>query len=124
VGGRPDDRRRRKKIARTNETGIRWLESPLDHRYVRVAAFHSRSPVRRPRQRKGATRVVGYSVVARAKGADRYERRMFVVHERDPWRFDGAPAEAVDPLTVAPNERGRRTERATTFAKTVVVIDP
>jgi len=105
-----------------HEDGIVWLEPPERFPYVRqevVTAGTRRRPVP---WRGRAGRVVGYATLAPDAPNTGYpgmfRRRVFWVREYDrseqpdgPYRT-GAPAEAVDPLTVRPGVLGEITERA------------
>jgi hypothetical protein len=89
------------------ETRIVWLHDPARFEYVRQAAIVTRTPGGPPSDDLGGTRfVVGYGE-ARERGRGLYRRRIFYLRDTDRY-FDplgaycyGAPAEAVDPMTVA-----------------------
>ncbi|MFC7220977.1 DUF6009 family protein [Streptomyces polyrhachis] len=104
-----------------HETQLVWLEdfSRLD--YVRQTL--DRLPTRRGRpsyHRDG--RMIGYAILgpdARpSRSSGTFRRRVFwlLPHDRDSvpdgLYATGAPAEAVDPRTLAPASRGRKTERS------------
>jgi Family of unknown function (DUF6009) len=91
----------------THETRIVWLLDPARFEYVRQAAIVTRTPSGPPSDDLGGTRlVVGYGE-ARKSGRGLYRRRIFYLRDTDrdldsmgAYRY-GAPAEAVDPMTVA-----------------------
>jgi hypothetical protein len=104
-----------------HEVDLVWLEdiSALD--YVRQSL--DRLPSRRGRpayHRDG--RMVGYALLgpkARpSRSSGTFRRRVFwlLPHDRDTvpdgLYATGAPAEAVDPRTLAPGSKGRKTERS------------
>ncbi|GAA2116447.1 DUF6009 family protein [Kitasatospora saccharophila] len=104
-----------------HEAELVWLEdiSALD--YVRQSL--DRLPNRRGRPAyHRAGRLVGYAQLGREAKASRssgtFRRRVFwlLPHDRDArpegLYATGAPAEAVDPGTLAPGTRGRKTERS------------
>lgn len=90
-----------------NETRIVWLLDPSRFAYVRQAAIVTRTPSGLPSDYLGGTRLlVGYSEV-RKSGRGLYRRRIFYLRDTDrdldplgAYRY-GAPAEAVDPMTVS-----------------------
>ncbi|GAA0616659.1 DUF6009 family protein [Streptomyces crystallinus] len=105
----------------SHETELVWLEdiSALD--YVRQSL--DRLPTRRSKpayHRDG--RMVGYALLGpKAKASPSsgtWRRRVFWVlpHDRDSepdgLYATGAPAEAIDPRTLAPGSKGRKTERS------------
>ncbi|MBD0744969.1 transcription factor [Streptomyces sp. ERV7] len=105
----------------SHETELVWLEdiSVLD--YVRQSL--DRLPTRRSKpayHRDG--RMVGYALLGpKAKASPSsgtWRRRVFWVlpHDRDSepdgLYATGAPAEAIDPRTLAPGSKGRKTERS------------
>ncbi|WP_103533260.1 DUF6009 family protein [Streptomyces sp. SM11] len=105
----------------SEEDTLVWLEdvSPLD--YVRQSL--DRLPNRRGKpayHRDG--RMVGYAVLRPGARASRssgtFRRRVFwlLPHDRDTdpkgLYATGAPAEAVDPATLAPRAKGHKTERS------------
>lgn len=101
------------------EEKIVWLLDPATLPYVRerVGLVSSRQ---RPLKNYNNFKVVGYAVLkasASGKGG-MFCRRFFWLKEYDRYfqptgiyRF-GTPAEAVDPLTVAPGVAGRQTDRS------------
>jgi|SRR2546428_9664273 len=90
-----------------HETRIVWLHDPARFAYVRQAAIFTRRPSGLPSDDLGGTRlVVGYGE-ARKSGRGLYRRRICYLRETDrdfdplgAYRY-GAPAEAVDPMTVS-----------------------
>ncbi|MGW0771463.1 DUF6009 family protein [Streptomyces sp. NPDC002676] len=105
----------------SHETELVWLEEVSEFDYVRQRL--DRLPTRRgkpPYHRAG--RIVGYALLgpeakpSRASGT--FRRRVFWLqpHDRpldpDGLYATGAPAEAVDPRTLAPGSKGRKTERS------------
>jgi Family of unknown function (DUF6009) len=90
-----------------HETRIVWLLDPARFAYVRQAAIVTRTPRGPPSDYLGGTRLlVGYSEV-RKSGRGLYRRRIFYLRDTDRY-FDplgayhyGAPAKAVDPMTVS-----------------------
>lgn len=100
-----------------SETGIVWLQDPKDFRFVRVAPFNSYFFNRPPKKLPAHETLVGYTTGGeRELEDDPYPykvRRLFYVMNSDFDNYvDGCPMEAVDPLTLAPNEPGIVTERA------------
>ncbi|MFF9347117.1 DUF6009 family protein [Streptomyces sp. NPDC014734] len=104
-----------------DETGLVWLEDITLLDYVRQSL--DRLPTRRGRpayRRDG--RMVGYATLGPGARASRssgtFRRRVFwlLPHDRDSEPEGlyavGAPAEAVDPTTLAPTRTGRRTRRS------------
>ncbi|MFF0745791.1 DUF6009 family protein [Streptomyces sp. NPDC004111] len=104
-----------------HEIDLVWLEDVSDLDYVRQSL--DRLPTRRGKpayHRDG--RMVGYAVLGpRAKSSrssGTFRRRVFwlLPHDRDTapdgLYSSGAPAEAVDPRTLAPGTKGRKTERS------------
>ncbi|MEU2930623.1 DUF6009 family protein [Streptomyces sp. NPDC007251] len=104
-----------------HEVDLVWLEdiSALD--YVRQSL--DRLPSRRGRpayHRDG--RMVGYALLGPkakpSRSSGTFRRRVFwlLPHDRDTvpdgLYATGAPAEAVDPRTLAPGSKGRKTERS------------
>ncbi|WAX82210.1 DUF6009 family protein [Streptomyces sp. KMM 9044] len=104
-----------------HEAGFVWLEDTGTLDYVRQSL--DRLPTRRGRpayHRDG--RMVGYALLrpeakpSRSSGT--FRRRVFwlLPHDRDTapdgLYATGAPAEAVDPRTLAPGSKGRKTERS------------
>jgi hypothetical protein len=103
------------------ETALVWLEEVTDLDYVRQSL--DRLPTRQGRpayHRDG--RMVGYALLgprARpSRSSGTFRRRVFwlLPHDRDSIPDGlyaiGAPAEAIDPRTLAPGNRGRKTERS------------
>lgn len=103
-----------------HEERIVWVEDPGEYDYVRESVV--RSARRRGRLVYPSFKTVGYAELspsAPSKGrTGRFERRVFWVKPYDRSAMpDGsyswtAPAEAVDPRTVAPGVPGRLTNRA------------
>ncbi|MFE1444569.1 DUF6009 family protein [Streptomyces sp. NPDC058739] len=104
-----------------HEVGFVWLEDIAGLDYVRQSL--DRLPTRRGRpayHRDG--RMVGYALLSpRAKpsrSSGTFRRRVFwlLPHDRDTepkgLYAAGAPAEAVDPRTLAPGTKGRKTPRS------------
>ncbi len=104
-----------------HEDDFVWLEDISTLDYVRQSL--DRLPTRRgkpPYHRDG--RMVGYAVLGtRAKpsrSSGTFRRRVFwlLPHDRDTdpegLYTTGAPAEAIDPRTLAPGSKGRKTERS------------
>ncbi|RSM96363.1 transcription factor [Streptomyces sp. WAC 01325] len=105
----------------SDETAIVWLEDIDELDYVRqsldrLATRCGRPPYRRP------GRLVGYAELSVAAKASRssgtFRRRVFWLNPNDRasrpeglYRT-GAPAEAVDPRTIAPCIKGYKTERS------------
>ncbi|MGW7081818.1 DUF6009 family protein [Streptomyces sp. NPDC054871] len=103
------------------ETDIVWLEDSTALDYVRQNL--DRLPTRKGKpayHRDG--RMVGYAVLGPGAKASRssgtFRRRVFwlLPHDRDTepsgLYATGAPAEAVDPRTLAPGTKGYKTERS------------
>jgi len=102
------------------ETAIVWVRNPEDFPFVRVKEVYAT-------RRRGwaakwlpeGTILIGYAEVDTPRDVMwRYRRRVFVLHEGDyplgkhyDWLTYGRPSEAIDPLTLAPNEPGRQTDR-------------
>jgi hypothetical protein len=90
-----------------HEIRIVWLLDPARFEYVRQAAIITRTPSGLPSDSLGGTRLlVGYGE-ARESGRGLYRRCIFYLRDTDR-HFDplgayryGAPAEAVDPMTVS-----------------------
>jgi len=104
-----------------HEDDLVWLEDISTLDYVRQSL--DRLPTRRGKpayHRDG--RMVGYAVLGpRAKpsrSSGTFRRRVFwlLPHDRDTdpegLYTNGAPAEAIDPRTLAPGSKGRKTERS------------
>ena len=104
-----------------HEIDLVWLEDVSDLDYVRQSL--DRLPTRRGKpayHRDG--RMVGYAVLGPGAKASRssgtFRRRVFwlLPHDRDTvpdgLYSSGAPAEAVDPRTLTPGTKGRKTERS------------
>ncbi|WP_250306168.1 DUF6009 family protein [Streptomyces sp. A 4/2] len=104
-----------------HEAGFVWLEDTRHLDYVRQSL--DRLPTRRGKpayHRDG--RMVGYALLgAQAKpsrSSGTFRRRVFwlLPHDRDTepagLYSSGAPAEAVDPRTLAPGSKGLKTERS------------
>ncbi|MGW5609472.1 DUF6009 family protein [Streptomyces sp. NPDC003753] len=105
----------------SHETDIVWLEDIEHLDYVRQSL--DRLPTRRgkpPYHRPG--RMVGYALLSPQAKASRssgtFRRRVFwlLPHDRDTvpdgLYAKGAPAEAIDPRTVAAGVKGYKTERS------------
>ncbi|MEV6841632.1 DUF6009 family protein [Streptomyces sp. NPDC051133] len=105
----------------SHETELVWLEDLTDLDYVRQSL--DRLPTRRGRpayHRDG--RMVGYALLGPAAKPSRssgtFRRRVFwlLPHDRDSQPdglyAKGAPAEAVDPCTLAARVKGYKTERS------------
>ncbi|MET7519857.1 DUF6009 family protein [Streptomyces sp. NPDC005480] len=104
-----------------HETDLVWLEDIDTLDYVRQSL--DRLPTRRGRpayHRDG--RMVGYAVLGTqakpSRSSGTFRRRVFwlLPHDRDSepegLYAKGAPAEAVDPRTLGPGDKGRKTERS------------
>lgn len=88
------------------ETGIVWLESPENFRYVREGTLFVCSRARRPRSGV-PTRLVAYSVLSPKAPSDHpgeFLRRVWWVASHDPYEGRGHPIEAVDPLRIRPGK--------------------
>ncbi|RII13161.1 hypothetical protein DSC45_24425 [Streptomyces sp. YIM 130001] len=105
----------------SHEAGIVWLEDIEALDYVRQSL--DRLPTRRGRPAyHRAGRMVGYAVLGSQAKASRssgtFRRRVFwlLPHDRDTapegLYAGSAPAEAVDPRTLSPGDKGRKTERS------------
>ncbi|MDW4903321.1 DUF6009 family protein [Streptomyces californicus] len=105
----------------SHEIEFVWLEETTDLDYVRQSL--DRLPTRRgkpPYHRDG--RMIGYALLSPQAKASRssgtFRRRVFwlLPHDRDTQPqglyATGAPAEAVDPRTLAPGIKGFKTERS------------
>lgn len=104
-----------------HETDLVWLEDITRLDYVRQSLDRLPSRTGKPAYHRDG-RMVGYAVLGSDAKASRasgtFRRRVFWVlpHDRDA-EPDGlyassAPAEAVDPDTLAPQSKGRKTERS------------
>jgi Family of unknown function (DUF6009) len=104
-----------------HEVDLVWLEDISGLDYVRQSL--DRLPSRRGRpayHRDG--RMVGYALLGPkakpSRSSGTFRRRVFwlLPHDRDTvpdgLYATGAPAEAVDPRTLAPGSKGRKTERS------------
>ncbi|CAL9653519.1 DUF6009 family protein [Streptomyces sp. enrichment culture] len=104
-----------------HEVELVWLEDVASLDYVRQSL--DRLPTRRGRpayHRDG--RMVGYALLGPeakpSRSSGTFRRRVFwlLPHDRDSapdgLYATGAPAEAVDPSTLAPGSKGRKTERS------------
>ncbi|GGO98709.1 hypothetical protein GCM10012280_63480 [Wenjunlia tyrosinilytica] len=104
-----------------HEDQLVWLEDPTDLDYVRQSL--DRLPTRRGKpayHRDG--RMIGYARLAPqakpSRSSGTFRRRVFwlLPHDRDSdpqgLYATGAPAEAVDPRTLAAGSKGRKTERS------------
>ncbi|MEU4209057.1 DUF6009 family protein [Streptomyces sp. NPDC026206] len=105
----------------SHETELVWLEDTTDLDYVRQSL--DRLPTRRGKpayHRDG--RMIGYAILGPAAKPSRssgtFRRRVFwlLPHDRDSapegLYVTGAPAEAVDPRTLAAGAKGSKTERS------------
>lgn len=105
----------------SHEDGFVWLEDIGGLDYVRQSL--DRLPTRRGKpayHRDG--RMVGYALLGSgakpSRSSGTFRRRVFwlLPHDRDSvpdgLYASGAPAEAVDPRTLAPGSKGRRTQRS------------
>jgi hypothetical protein len=105
----------------SHETELVWLEDPQDLDYVRQSL--DRLPTRKGRpayHRDG--RMVGYALLGPgakpSRSSGTFRRRVFwlLPHDRDTdpagLYAKGAPAEAVDPRTLAAGVKGYKTERS------------
>jgi hypothetical protein len=104
-----------------HETAFVWLEEVADLDYVRQSL--DRLPTRqgRPAYRRDG-RMVGYALLGPnakpSRSSGTFRRRVFwlLPHDRDSVPDGlyscGAPAEAIDPRTLAPGNKGRKTERS------------
>ncbi|MFF0435605.1 DUF6009 family protein [Streptomyces sp. NPDC004327] len=104
-----------------HETGIVWLEDITRLDYVRQSLDRLPTRTGKPAYRRDG-RMVGYATLATDAKASRasgtFRRRVFwlLPHDRDT-EPDGlyassAPAEAIDPATLQPRTKGRKTERS------------
>jgi hypothetical protein len=104
-----------------HEDDFVWLEDISTLDYVRQSL--DRLPTRRgkpPYHRDG--RMVGYALLGSgakpSRSSGTFRRRVFwlLPHDRDTdpkgLYTTGAPAEAIDPRTLAPGSKGRKTERS------------
>lgn len=115
-----DDRAAAADLDHPDEAAIVWLEDPTTLPYVRSAVMMCPFREKRPSRRYHFGRLVGYATlkphVRWCNGF--FRRRLFWVqpHDRcnqpDGTYRVGAPAEAVDPLTVAVGIAGKMTDRA------------
>jgi hypothetical protein len=102
---------------RAPEFMIHWAERPETLPFVRVSvdfvSRRERYPLKRYRGHN--YRVVGHAMLKPLVTSDggRFQMRIFTVRDYDATPADGGfiPAEAVDPLTLAPNVAGHRTDR-------------
>ncbi|MGW5782213.1 DUF6009 family protein [Streptomyces sp. NPDC003863] len=104
-----------------HEAEVVWLENPDGLDYVRQALDKTkRCNTRPPYARDG--RMVGYALLDDDASPDPdsglYRRRVFFLlpHDRDSLPAgiyrEGAPGEAVDPLTIAPKKPGSKKPRS------------
>jgi hypothetical protein len=104
-----------------HEVGLVWLEDINGLDYVRQSL--DRLPTRHAKpayHRDG--RMVGYALLGPkakpSRSSGTFRRRVFwlLPHDRDAvpggLYATGAPAEAIDPRTLAPGNKGRKTERS------------
>lgn len=104
-----------------HEVGLVWLEDISRLDYVRQSLDRLPTRCGRPAYRRDG-RLVGYALLGPQAKPSRlsgtFRRRLFwlLPHDRDTvpdgLYATGSPAEAVDVLTLAPGDRGRRTERS------------
>ncbi|MER6529096.1 DUF6009 family protein [Streptomyces sp. NPDC001508] len=105
----------------SHETELVWLEDVSGLDYVRQSLDRLSTRRGRPAYRRDG-RMVGYAQLGpRAKASHcsgTFRRRVFwlLPHDRDSvpdgLYASGAPAEAIDPRTLAPGHKGRKTERS------------
>ncbi|MER6788502.1 DUF6009 family protein [Streptomyces sp. NPDC000658] len=116
-----------------HEAGLVWLEDIAGLDYVRQSL--DRLPTRRGKpayHRDG--RMVGYALLGPqakpSRSSGTFRRRVFwlLPHDRDAepqgLYATGAPAEAVDPRTLSPGSKGRKTERSEGGPLSSAVRDP
>ncbi|MDH6107819.1 hypothetical protein P3T36_006431 [Kitasatospora sp. MAP12-15] len=104
-----------------HEDNLLWLEDTTTLEYVRQALDRLPTRAGRPAYHR-AGRMVGYATLAASAKASRqsgtFLRRVFFLlpHDRDQdptgLYASGAPSEAVDPRTLAPQVKGYKTERS------------
>ncbi|MFJ5712771.1 DUF6009 family protein [Streptomyces sp. NPDC093105] len=104
-----------------HETDIVWLEDVSRLDYVRQSLDRLPTRIGKPPYHRDG-RMVGYAVLGTAAKASRasgtFRRRVFwlLPHDRDAdpqgLYACSAPAEAVDPTTLAPTVKGRKTQRS------------
>ncbi|MFC7220981.1 DUF6009 family protein [Streptomyces polyrhachis] len=107
--------------ALSHELEIHWIEPPEQFDYVRQALDKTPRRGNRPRYERDG-RMVGYAILGKGAEADPdsglYRRRVFFVlpidRSDDPEGIyrQGAPGEAIDPLTVEATVAGRKTPRS------------
>jgi len=89
---------------------------PPDFRYVRERLVTRSRRAGKIQEMGFAGLIVGWTELspdAEPVAKHEFIRRLFLVRvDIDPYPFDGAPFEAVDPLTVEPGKPGRITDRA------------
>lgn len=105
-----------------DEALVVWDEDVRGLRYVREEITTWCSTRQGPIAWRGPGRRVGYTVLRKDAPNNgqpgRFTRRVFWLRDNDndtpggPYEGEGAPIEGVDPLTVAPREPGRQTDRA------------
>ncbi|MFJ2478327.1 DUF6009 family protein [Streptomyces sp. NPDC087659] len=103
------------------ETDLVWLEDPSELDYVRQSLDRLPTRQARPAYHR-AGRMVGYAILGPqakpSRSSGTFRRRVFwlLPHDRDNEPTGvyetGAPAEAIDPRTLAPASKGRKTERS------------
>jgi hypothetical protein len=116
-----------------DEARIVWLRDPATLAYVRQSLVITGRRANRPPANalpECAAELCGYAVLrpdSPTLSAGLIYRRVFwlkdydrPLSDRGPYSRGGAPAEGVDPLTVAPGEPGCKNERAVTFGARVV----
>ncbi|MFE5549377.1 DUF6009 family protein [Streptomyces sp. NPDC058128] len=104
-----------------HETDLVWLEDITRLDYVRQSLDRLPTRTGKPAYHRDG-RMVGYAVLSSDAKASRasgtFRRRVFwlLPHDRDAepagLYAGSAPAEAVDPGTLAPQSKGRKTERS------------
>ncbi|GGP89413.1 DUF6009 family protein [Streptomyces melanogenes] len=105
----------------SHETEIVWLEDVSALDYVRQSLDRLATRRSKPAYHRDG-RMVGYALLGPSAkpspSSGTWRRRVFWVlpHDRDSeptgLYATGAPAEAVDPRTLAPGSKGRKTERS------------
>ncbi|MEU9646227.1 DUF6009 family protein [Streptomyces sp. NPDC048188] len=104
-----------------HEEEVVWLENPENLDYVRQALDKTKRRNTQPHYARDG-RMVGYALLDNNAEPDPdsglYKRRIFFLlpHDRDSLPHglysEGAPGEAVDPLTVEPKKPGAKTPRS------------
>ncbi|MGW8954711.1 DUF6009 family protein [Streptomyces sp. NPDC055709] len=103
-----------------HETEIVWLEDPIELDYVRQSLVRLSGRRSKPSEYPG--RLIGYAQLGPNARASRvsgtFRRRVFWLAPRDRDSDPkgvyetGAPAEAIDPRTLAPRTKGTKTQRS------------